>query len=264
MASKLAMLFMTIGLPILEANIVDSDPLFPEANFPSMDFVVEKSHEDNTDRNTGSRGPRGRRGPQGRTGNPGNPGSQGNLGTPGTLGITGPIGPAGISTSSGSLIPFSSGSTVFLSSTGTESVFGAIVAFGRNVSDVPITGSITDSQFFNLAFSVSGNYILTDIAANFTLTGEVSLPLTPVQISAQIYISTAPNNTFSPLPQATVNFPTINAATPSGEVLEASVANLSIPIPANSRLLLVFYETTSFDEGITNVLGYASAGIRLR
>ncbi|WP_349629775.1 exosporium glycoprotein BclB-related protein, partial [Lysinibacillus sp. D4A1_S13] len=56
----------------------------------------------------------------------------------------------------------------------------------------------------NFAFSATRSGTITSIAAYFSTTAALALVGSTVTITAQLYRSTVPNNTFTPIPGASV------------------------------------------------------------
>lgn len=248
MFGKLTALFIAIALPMFAADSTDSFNIFPNTQAAYGNFKPEKCNKCNDHQKDKhcERGPRGRRGPRGDTG---------------ATGATGVTGATGIS--AGSLIPFASGGSIEFSAFGVTGITGSAIAFGNNVDEISPLDTIDATLLQNMAFSVAGPMEITDITAYFSPTIDIIVGSDPIQIVAQVYISEAPSdNFFVALPGALVNFPVLNASTPSGTPMNASVSGLSIDVPANSRLLFVFYATSGFASTVTPIIGFASGGIR--
>lgn len=226
----------------------------------------------------GPRGPRGAQGPQGpqgfngingTNGAQGPAGPTGATGATGVTGLTGLVGPTGATgiNGVGAIIPYASGSLPGIAMTtlvGGLVGTGAAIGFGNNISGITITGGVIDtSALGTLAFSMPRDGILTDFSIYFSSLVALTL-VGPLQITADVYVSTTPDNLFAPLPgaTATLTFPTgfplvigSNAAT--------TVTGLSIPLTAGTRVLVLFHI-----EGngtlITVVDGNASAGLSIQ
>lgn len=206
------------------------------------------------------RGPAGPTGPTGPTGPAGIPGPAGPIGP---TGPTGPTGAPGL----GAIIPYSSGTAAQLTTLlggliGTTS----LVAFGNSLIGVNIVGGLIDtSELLNMAFSMPRDGTITSMAAYFSTTLALSLIGTEVTVRAQLWQSTVPNNSFSPIPGAIVDLtPTLTGLVSVGTVLSGETTGLNIPVTAGTRLLLVFSaQVTGGIDIAASVTGFASAGVNI-
>jgi BclB C-terminal domain-containing protein len=219
---------------------------------------------------TGSTGATGITGSTGATGSTGSTGATGSTGTTGAgstgaTGVTGPTGEAG----AGSIIPFASGTPVTLTTTlgGLVGQVG-LIGFGNSGSATPsgpfidLTGGPGINT--NFAFSVPRDGTLTSIAAYFSLTTAESLVGTTVTVTAQLYSSSTPDNTFTPVPGAAVTlFPPLTGVVAIGTTSNGIITGLSIPVTAQTRYLVVFSVTSAGISLINTVPGYASGGMTI-
>jgi BclB C-terminal domain-containing protein len=230
---------------------------------------------------TGTAGATGATGTAGATGATGTAGATGATGTAGVTGatgagVTGATGTAGVTgatgaTGSGAIIPYSSGLPVAMTT-----VLGGLlntssaVGFGSSATNISITGGTIDltgaaGTLLNFAFSVPRTGTLTSMAAYFSATASVSLVGSTVTITAQLYRSTTPNNTFTAVPGALVTLsPALTGLIALGAISSGNTTGLSIPVTVGERLLLVFTSTvTAGIDVATTVAGYASAGVTI-
>jgi len=175
--------------------------------------------------------------------------------------------------SSASIIPFASGPAISLPTAppNLHQVMAAI-AFGNQspvVAD-PVTGNIilTPPQTppaLNMAFSMPRFGIIRSIAAYFSIAAPVTIPAgTTVTVRAQLYQSTAPNDTFTPIAGTLVTLvPSFSGALVPGNRAHAILRNLRIPVRPETRLLLVFSAVASPNTTIVTLTGFASAGISI-
>lgn len=212
-------------------------------------------------RSTEISGPAGPRGPMGFQGFTGDPGP---MGPPGPPGPPGAIGPAGVTGAAGSsaIIPFASGTPVTLTTVtgGTAGDLG-LIGFGSNAPAVLTLGAIYLSDLSNLAFSMPRDGIVTSIAAYFSMTAALSLTSTSIVITAQLYSSAEPNDTFSPVAGALVTLPSLTGTVGIGSTVNGITTGLAVPVTAQTRLLMAFSAAARGSSPINTVLGYASAGI---
>lgn len=213
--------------------------------------------------NTGATGPAGPAGPTGVQG------VQGVQGLPGNTGATGATGPAGAGGSS-AIIPFSSGIPMSLT-TITGGLIGTpgFIGFGSSAPGLSITGGTIDltnaaGTLTNFAFSMPRSGIITSMSAFFSTTAALSLVGTSITITAQLYASATPNNSFTAIPGALVTLlPSISGVIAVGTLSSGTTTGLNIAVTNQTRLLLVFTATASGLSLVNTVAGYASAGIAI-
>ncbi|WP_391204321.1 exosporium glycoprotein BclB-related protein [Psychrobacillus sp. L4] len=215
---------------------------------------------------TGDPGSTGPTGATGATGGTGPTGATGDIGPTGAIGATGATGTAG----SGAIIPFASGlpaamTTILGGLVGTTSLVG----FGNSVTGVSVLGGNIDltgagGTLLNFAFSVPRAGTITSISAYFSTTLALNLIGSTVTITAQLYRSTTPNNTFSPIPGALVTLaPSLTGLISIGQISNGLTTGLSIPVAPQDRLLMVFSAKATGLTLINTVAGYASAGVAI-
>ncbi|MEW4240137.1 exosporium glycoprotein BclB-related protein [Priestia megaterium] len=166
------------------------------------------------------------------------------------------------------MIPYASGAPITLTTIAGGLVgTSGLIGFGNSVSGVSIAGGTIDltgasGTLLNFAFSVPRDGTLTAIAAYFSTTLALNLLSTTITLTAQLYRSTTPNNTFSPVPGASVNL-TLPGVLSVGTIRNGITQNLNIPVTSQNRLLMVYSSTAAGLSLITSVEGYASAGITI-
>ena len=216
---------------------------------------------------TGETGAIGLTGATGVTGATGLPGATGVTGATGLAGVTGATGAAG----SGAIIPYASGLPAALTTVlGGLLNTSSLVGFGSSSTGVSVTGGIIDltgaaGTLLNFAFSAPRAGTITSLAAYFSTTAGLSLVGSTVTITAQLFRSTTPNNTFAAVPGAVVTLaPPLTGVLALGTISSGLTTGLSIPVTAGDRLLMVF--SASVTAGIdvaTTVAGYASGGLTI-
>ncbi|WP_415640085.1 exosporium glycoprotein BclB-related protein, partial [Paenibacillus taichungensis] len=225
---------------------------------------------------TGATGTPGTTGVTGATGTPGTTGVTGATGTPGTTGATGATGTAGATgatgaAGSGAIIPYASGLPVALTTVlGGLLNTSSLVGFGNNATGISVNGGIIDltgaaGTLLNFAFSASRAGTITSLAAYFSTTAGLSLVGSTVTITAQLYHSTTPNNSFTAVPGAVVTLaPPLTGILSLGTISSGLTTGLSIPVAAGDRLLMVF--SASVTAGIdvaSTIAGYASGSLTI-
>ncbi len=123
-------------------------------------------------------------------------------------------------------------------------------------------GTIDTTALTNFAFSMPRDGTITSIAAFFSTTVALALVGTTITLNAQLYISTTPDNTFTPVAGTLVTLaPALTGVLAIGTVSNGILTGLSIPVAAEDRLLMVFSATADGITLINTVTGYASAGV---
>lgn len=201
-------------------------------------------------------------GPPGPPGRPGVPGQDGAPGAPGPTGPPGPPGPPG----PGAIIPFASGGiTTLTTALGGLPGAQALVGFGSNDTAIIAGGLIDIAGISSLAFSAPRSGIITSMAAYYSTAVEVSLIESTVTITAQLYSSTAPNDSFAPVSGATVTLlPSLSGVVPAGTTSNGLTTGLSIPVTAGTRLMYVLSANVTAGIDIETILsGFVSGGINI-
>lgn len=168
------------------------------------------------------------------------------------------------------IIPYSSGVPITITSTaGGLAGYPAFIGFGNSAqgsSNLSGTIDLTGAPATNLnfAFSMPSDGIITSISAYFSLTSAMALVGTTVTITAQLYSSTTPDNTFSPIAGAIVTLsPALTGIIAVGTISNGITTGLSIPVTAETRLIMVYSATSSGLSLANTVNGYASGGLRI-
>ncbi len=217
---------------------------------------------------TGPTGPAGAVGPTGPAGTPGPAGLPGAIGPTGATGTSGPTGATGAPgvAGAGAIIPYASGTPIVMTSIAGGLVgTGSTLGFGGSLTGVTLTGGLIDQTLINdFAFSMPRDGTITSISADFSTTVALSLVGTTVTITAQLYSSPTPNNTFAPVPGAVVTLaPPLTGVLAIGTISSGITTGLSIPVTAQTRLLMVYTITADGVTLINTVTGFASAGVTI-
>lgn len=231
----------------------------------------------------GPTGPQGDAGPQGAAGPVGPPGPQGDMGPIGLAGPQGEEGPAGPTgpqgaqgpqgaPGAGTIIPYASGLPINMTTVlGGLQSSGSVIGFGSSANNVTPVGGVIDltgnqGVALSYAFSVPRAGTITSISAYFSMTNGLSLIGSSVTVSAQLYSSNIPNNSFTPIPGAVVTLaPSLTGILAIGTISSGTTSGLNIPVTAGSRLLLVYSSNvTAGIDVATTLSGYASAGVAIQ
>lgn len=105
--------------------------------------------------------------------------------------------------------------------------------------------------------------VITSLAGYLSISTGLSLIGSTVTVSAQLFQSTAPNNTFVAVPGAVVTLaPPLNGIISVGQISSGITTGLNIPVTAGTRLLLIFSaDVTAGLDLAAAIAGYASAGL---
>jgi BclB C-terminal domain-containing protein len=165
----------------------------------------------------------------------------------------------------GAIIPFTSGTPVTLTT-----VLGGLlntssaVGFGINFPGISAaSGTVNLLGLTNMAFSMPRDGIITSLAGYLSISAALSLIGSTVTVTAQLFQSTTPNNTFVAVPGAVVTLsPSLTGVISSGSISSGITTGLNIPVTAGTRLLLLFSaEVTAGLDIAASIAGYASAGL---
>ncbi|MGG0524427.1 exosporium glycoprotein BclB-related protein, partial [Bacillus pumilus] len=179
----------------------------------------------------------------------------------GATGATGVIGASAI-------IPVASGTPAVLTTiagglVGTSSLVG----FGSSATGVSILGGIIDltgaaGTLLNMAFSVPRDGTITSFAGYFSTTAALALVGTSITVTARLFASPTPNNSFTQVASVALAPPLTGILT-LGAISNGIATGLNVPVTAETRLLVVFSATATGLSLINTVAGYASAGLSI-
>jgi BclB C-terminal domain-containing protein len=146
---------------------------------------------------------------------------------------------------------------------------GVLVGFGNSAPTPSVIGASIDltggpGVELDEAFSIPRDGTITSISAYFSTTTALSLVGTTVTVTAQLYSSSTPDNTFTPIPGAMVTLaPALTGIVAIGTTSNGIATGLSIPVTAQTRLLMV-YSISATGVGLINtVTGYMSGGVSI-
>lgn len=222
----------------------------------------------------GAPGPEGKEGPQGPAGAVGPAGPQGPQGNVGPVGPQGAVGPTGPKGDEG---PPGTGSIVYAASSGDPAVLTTIAGgFASQVAVLPLSGDQAGSaQLLGGTLDLTGGpgqmvpaqtFPTTETIESMTVftstTVAQALVGTTVTVTAQLYTSTTPDNTFTPVPGAVVTAsPPLTGVVPIGSISNGITTGLSIPITAQTRGVIVVSAEATGISLINAVPMYVSASI---
>lgn len=275
MNKKLFSLFvLTLSLTVQGVHAIPNP--IPSRNGDTLPVLVDGSGGSGA---TGPAGPAGVTGPTGPTGATGVTGATGSTGASGATGVTGTTGATGAAGATGAtgatglagvgrsiIIPYSSGGPADMTlSDAPPPLTGSVIGFGVNQSNVHSNGGVIDLPFRSFAFSVPRDGFITSISAYFSCTYAIDLEGSTATVIAQVYTSTTPDNSFILLPGAAVTLPIISGVFTDGMSVNAVASGLSIPVTAQTRILLFFESilTGPVPSGNSQLEGYMGAGIAI-
>jgi BclB C-terminal domain-containing protein len=138
------------------------------------------------------------------------------------------------------------------------------VGFGSNLPGIAAaSGTISLLGLTNFAFSMPRDGVITSLAGYLSISAGLSLIGSTVTVTAQLFQSTTPDDTFVAVPGAVVTLaPPLTGLISIGDVSSGITTGLNIPVTAGTRLLLVFSaEVTEGLDLAAAIAGYASAGL---
>nr|WP_312578833.1 exosporium glycoprotein BclB-related protein [Sedimentibacter sp.] len=141
----------------------------------------------------------------------------------------------------------------------------ALVGFGSNDTALIVGGLIDVTGSSSLAFSAPRDGTITSMAAYYSVAAAVALVGSTVTITAQLYSSPTPDDSFAPVPGATVTLaPPLTGAVAIGTTSSGLTTGLSIPVTAGTRLMLVFSASVTAGIDIATILtGFISGGLNI-
>ncbi|WP_438496575.1 exosporium glycoprotein BclB-related protein, partial [Bacillus pumilus] len=216
---------------------------------------------------TGATGATGVTGATGLTGTTGVTGATGATGVTGATGLTGTTGVTG-ATGSSAIIPFASGAPAVLTTVAGGLVgTSSLVGFGNSATGVSILGGVIDltgaaGTLLNMAFSVPRAGTITSFAGYFSTTAALSLVGTSITVTASLFASPTPNNSFTQVASVTLA-PALTGVLTLGAIANGIATGLNVPVTPQTRLLVVYSATATGLSLVNTVAGYASAGLSI-
>jgi BclB C-terminal domain-containing protein len=142
---------------------------------------------------------------------------------------------------------------------------GNAVATGVTVSGGVIDATPTSGAdtLGGIPQSVPQAETITSVAGYFSTNAALTLIGSTVTVTAQLYSSTTPNNTFTAVPGAIVTLaPALTGILALGTDESGITTGLSIPVTAQTRLMVVYSATVTAGLDVaTTISGAGSAGI---
>jgi BclB C-terminal domain-containing protein len=219
----------------------------------------------------GSPGPEGKEGPQGPVGPAGAAGPPGSTGPVGPQGSEGPPGPQGNPGPEGAgtiVYAASSGDPVVLTTMagGLTGQVAVLPLDGDQAGTGSLQGSVLDQTGGPGEVVPAQTFPTDETIQSITLfsstTGALALVSTTVTVTAQLYTSTTPDNTFTPVPGAIVTAaPPLTGVIAIGTIANGMTTGLTIPVTAGTRGVVVISATAAGIGLVNTVPMYASASI---
>ncbi|EMI14855.1 collagen triple helix repeat protein [Bacillus stratosphericus LAMA 585] len=143
----------------------------------------------------------------------------------------------------------------------------SLVGFGSSATGVSIVGGIIDltgaaGTLLNMAFSVPRAGTITSFAGYFSTTAALSLVGTNITLTASLFASPTPDNSFTQVASVTLA-PALTGVLTIGAITNGIATGLSVPVTPQTRLLVVFSATATGVSLVNTVAGYASAGLSI-
>jgi BclB C-terminal domain-containing protein len=139
------------------------------------------------------------------------------------------------------------------------------LGFGSNDTALIVGGLIDTTGITSLTFSMPRDGVITSMAAYYSVAVAVSLIGSTVTITAQLYSSPTPNDSFAPVTGATVTLaPPLTGAVIVGTNSSGLTTGLSIPVTAGTRLMFVLSADVTDGIDLATILtGFASGGLTI-
>jgi BclB C-terminal domain-containing protein len=119
-----------------------------------------------------------------------------------------------------------------------QGVGSSLVSASETIDTTSVTPNVAES--FPTSQTIEGITIYASTSSALNLIGS------SVTIQAQLYISTTPNNVFTPVPGASVTAaPVLTGIIGTGTVFNGSTTGLSIPVAAQTRGMVVVTATAN-------------------
>ena len=147
-----------------------------------------------------------------------------------------------------------------------EPLTAAAIGFGNSTSSIALVGDTIPLLGLNAqAYSMPRNGTITSIAAYLSTVVSLSLLASTATVYAQLYRSTTPDETFTPIPGTQVVMsPTLNGVIAVGTRLTGLLTGVSVPVTAGTRILMAFtVEITAGVPVAAVVTGYAGGGVTI-
>jgi BclB C-terminal domain-containing protein len=167
-------------------------------------------------------------------------------------------------------VQYSSGTAVTLTSIAGGLVGRpGLIGFGSSVQGQTNLGSTIDLNSYppsvlSYVFTVLCSGTINTISSNFITTLALNLVLSSVQVSSRLYQSTSSSNIFSFIPGSQVDLvPTLTGVVAIGTNL-SKTNSVSIPVTPGTRLLMVYFITSSGINLINSVSGNANADVSIQ
>jgi BclB C-terminal domain-containing protein len=165
------------------------------------------------------------------------------------------------------IIPFASGGSLEFSilGTGQPDTVG-IIGFGSGVENVPLTGGNIDTAFSeSFAFMMPEDGVLKAISGYFNVSSDVDFTAATVTVAIQIYTAQPNDSFFEPIAATHLSLsPVFSGFVPTGTISYGILEGLKVPLPKETRILVVFAATSTGVQLVNTIIGYASAGLAIR
>lgn len=167
------------------------------------------------------------------------------------------------------IIQYSSGTAVTLTSIAGGLVgLPALIGFGSSVQGLTNLGQTIDlssypASVLSYVFKVLCSGTINTINSRFSTSISLNLLLSSTKVSSRLYKSTSSSNIFSFVPGSQVDLlPTLSGAVAIGTNL-SKINSTSIPVTTGTRLLMVYFITSTGLNLINTISGYASTDVSI-
>lgn len=139
-----------------------------------------------------------------------------------------------------------------------------MIGFGTSIPLPSVLGATIAIPGVNENFTVPRATTITEIAANFSLTVATTIPTGSVAVHAVLLSAAAGSTTYAPIAGTDVTLaPDYSGILAIGATVSGSLTGLSIPIAANTKVIMAFYAEGIGLAPISVLTGNASAGIAM-
>jgi BclB C-terminal domain-containing protein len=145
----------------------------------------------------------------------------------------------------------------------------ALIGFGHSVGDVAQSAGTIDltggsAVDLDYAFTIPFDGTITNLAGYFSTTSAQSLVASTITITTQLWCSSTPDNTFTPVSGAIVTLaPPLTGILPIGSISNGNTSGLNIPVSAQTRCIFVGGATATGLTLVNTIDGYMSGGVVL-
>ncbi|MCK9536425.1 MAG: hypothetical protein M0R05_02355 [Bacilli bacterium] len=164
-------------------------------------------------------------------------------------------------------IPFFSGSDIKLSTrSGGIPGFPAFIGLGSNDMSINYLNGVInlDDEFANYAIPLAESGIIDTLVATFYTFPISIFGSSVITVCTQLYYADNTTNIFKPIKETLLRLkPNYNGNFSDKNISYARKSGINAKLNSGTRILLLFFTEAEGGKGITEIRGYASAGISI-